>query len=128
VFFPSVIEGHARHLGSFGGVGSTCVTDQIAPDADPPFLPAGPPPYATASFYNPRWTLTAANGDELWLESSDATAVLSLVDNSLIGEGSMRVVGGTGRFEGATGMARVGATNDDGLGPDDFYGDGWIRY
>ena len=128
VYFTSVIEGHATHLGTFQGVGSTCVTAQIAPDSDPPFHPAGPGPYARATFHNPRWTLTAANGDELWLEGYDATAVISLADDSLIGEGRMRVVGGTGRFEGATGTARVGATNHDGVGPDDFFGDGWIRF
>ena len=127
-YFTSVIQGHATHLGRFEGVGTTCVTAQVAPDPDPPFRPAGPPPYATATFHNPGWTLTAANGDELWLEGLESTAVLSAIDMSLIAEGRMRVVGGTGRFEGATGTASVGATNDDGVGPDDFYGNGWIRY
>lgn len=128
VYFTSVIEGHATHLGTFSGVGSTCITGVIQPDPNPPFLPAGPAPYFTAEFYNPLWTLTGANGDELWLESYDAVAVFSMVDNSLVAEGRMRVVGGTGRFAGATGDAMVGAVNEDGIGPDDFSGSGWISY
>jgi hypothetical protein len=82
----------------------------------------------TADFTNPRWALRAASGDELWLESFDAVAVISLADGSLRAEGRQRIVGGTGRFAGATGEAMVGAVNDDGLGPDDFSGSGWIRY
>lgn len=128
VYFTSVIEGTATHLGRFTGVGSTCVTSQVAPDPTPPFTPAGPAPYATATFTNPLWTLTAANGDELWLEGPGATAVISLADNSLKGIGTMEIIGGTGRFAGATGHADVGAVNDDGMGPDDFSGRGWIRF
>jgi hypothetical protein len=127
-FFTSVIEGTATHAGRFSGPGSTCVVDQIAPDPDPPFLPAGPPPYFTAQFTNPLWTLTAANDDEIWLESVDAVAVISLTDGSLAARGTQRIIGGTGRFEGATGEAQVGAVNDDGQGPDDFSGRGWIRF
>jgi len=128
VYFTSTIEGHATHVGAFSGVGSTCVTGVIQPDPDPPFVPAGPAPYFTADFTNPLWTLTASNGDEVWLEGYDAVAVISLVDGSLRGEGRMRIVGGTGRFAGATGDAVVGAVNDDGQGPDDFSGSGWIDY
>jgi hypothetical protein len=61
--FKSMIMGHATHLGKFSGVGSTCIST-LEPDADPPFLPPGPPPYFTASFSNPRWVLTAASGDD----------------------------------------------------------------
>ena len=128
LYFTSVVTGHATHLGAFSGPGSTCITNAIQPDPDPPFVPAGPPPYLTADFTNPRWTLTASNGDELWLEGYDAVAVISLVDGSLRAEGRQRIVGGTGRFAGATGEAVVGAVNDDGQGPDDFSGSGWIRY
>jgi hypothetical protein len=126
-YFTSVIEGTATHLGRFSGVGSTCITDQVAPDPDPPFTPAGPAPYATATFTNPRWTLTAANGDELWLEN-DAVAVLSIANLSLEAHGTQRIVGGTGRFAGATGEAEITAVNEDGQGPDDFGGYGWIRF
>lgn len=128
IYFTSVIEGHATHLGAFSGVGSTCVTGAIQPDPDPPFLPAGPPPYMTAHFHNPLWTLTAANGDQLWLANVDAVAVISAADGSFRAEGRQQIIGGTGRFAGATGEAMVGAVNDDGQGPDDFAGSGWIRY
>jgi hypothetical protein len=128
LYFTSVITGHATHLGAFSGEGSTCITGLIQPDPDPPFVPAGPGPYFTAAFVNPSWTLTASNGDQLFIENYDAVAVISLVDNSLRAEGRMRIVGGTGRFAGATGEALVGAVNDDGQGPDDFSGSGWIRY
>jgi hypothetical protein len=128
VFFTSVIEGTATHLGRFAGAGTTCVLDQIAPDPDPPFLPAGPPPYVTANFTNPRWTLTSSSGDELWIESVEAVAVISLTDGSLRAEGRQRILGGTGRFAGATGEATIGAANEDGQGPDDFEGRGWILF
>jgi hypothetical protein len=122
-----VIEGHATHLGAFTGVGSTCVTD-LVPAEDPPIRPAGPAPWGHFTFDNPRWTLTAANGDELWLEAQGAVAIISLVDNSLVAWGVQQIVGGTGRFENATGVADVGAVNEDGSGPDDFSGSGWIRF
>jgi hypothetical protein len=128
VYFTSVITGTATHLGRFSGAGSTCVTDVVQPDPDPPFVPSGPPPYFTATFTNPLWTLTGANGDQIRIESTRAVAVISLVDGSLKGVGAQRILGGTGRFRGATGEAEVGAVNDDGEGPDDFRGDGWIRY
>lgn len=126
--FNSAINGTTTHLGRFEGVGSTCILDVTAPDPDPPFLAPGPPPYATATFANPLWVLTAANGDELWLEAPDAVAVISLVDNSLRAEGIHTIIGGTGRFEGATGELESGAVNEDGQGPDDFESSGWIRY
>jgi hypothetical protein len=126
--FNSVIKGTATHLGRFEGVGSTCILDVIAPDPDPPFLAPGPPPYLTAAFSNPLWVLTAANGDELWLEATDAVAVISLVDNSLRAMGTHRILGGTGRFDGATGELHTEAINEDGQGPDDGESRGWIRY
>lgn len=124
----SVIEGNATHLGRFEGVGSTCILDVVAPDPNPPFPAPGPPPYLTATFSNPLWELTAANDDELWLESGPSVCVISLADNSLRCEGSHTIVGGTGRFEGAIGELESGAVNEDGQGPDDFESHGWIRY
>lgn len=131
--FSSVIAGHATHLGKVSGVGSTCIMG-LAPDADPPFLPPGPPPYATGVFSNPLWVLTAANGDELWLEAFDAVVVLGGVNpadgsyTSLAARGTHRVIGGTGRFAGATGELRTVAVNEDGQGPDHARSEGWIRY
>ena len=127
-YWTSVIEGTATHAGRVSGVGSTCVTGQIAPDLNPPFVPAGPPPYVTAQFTNPRWTLTTARGDEIWIENVDAVAVISLTDGSLTATGTQRIIGGTGRFERATGEAQIAAANDDGQGPDEFSGRGWIQF
>jgi hypothetical protein len=127
-YLTSVIEGTATHAGRISGTGSTCIIDQIAPDPNPPFLPAGPPPYVTAQFTNPLWTLTTASGDEIWTEGVDAVAVISLADGSLAARGTQRIIGGTGRFEGATGEAQVGGVNDDGQGPDDLSGRGWIQF
>lgn len=130
--FNSEINGTATHLGRFNGVGSTCILEIVAPDPDPPYPAPGPPPYATATFSNPLWTLTAANGDELWLEAPRGTCVLSLVDNSLLCQGSGEpvqfIVGGTGRFAEATGELVPHAINEDGQGPDDFESEGWIRF
>lgn len=120
--FNSVIKGTATHLGQFEGVGSTCVLDVVAPDPDPPFLPPGPAPYATATFSNPLWVLTAANGDELWLEALDAVFVSSLTDGSSRAEGTHTIIGGTGRFEGATGELDSPAVNSE------LESRGWIRY
>lgn len=128
-FFNTVINGRTTHLGRFEGVGSTCILEIVAlPDPDPPFLPAGPPPYLTARFSNPLWVLTAANGDQLRLEALDAVAVISLADNSLRAEGTHRILGGTGRFAEATGELETVAMNEDGQGPDDFRSRGWIRF
>ena len=127
-FFHTVIEGHATHTGRIEGVGRTCVTDAVAPDPSPPFPAPGPGPYLTATFSNPLWELTAANGDQLFLEAVDAVAVISLADGSLRAEGSHTIVGGTGRFAGATGILQSAAVNADGVGPDDFESHGWIRY
>ncbi|MEN8376924.1 MAG: hypothetical protein ABFS34_15970 [Gemmatimonadota bacterium] len=127
-FLNSVIAGNATHMGRFEGVGSTCITSQVAPDPDPPFEAPGPPPYATATFTNPLWVLTAAHGDELWLESSDGVAVLSLADGSLRAVGTHEIIGGTGRFANATGELTTRGVNADGIGPDDVQSRGWISY
>jgi len=123
----SELAGVATHLGRYHGVGSTCILS-MAPDDDPPFTPAGPPPYLVATFSNPLWVITAANGDELRLTSIEAVAVLSGADGSLRAEGTQAVIGGTGRFAGATGELRITGRNDDGQGPDDILSEGWITY
>jgi len=96
-----VIEGEATHLGKLSGTGITCVTNAVVPDPDPPFVPSGSPPYVRLELTN-QWTLTASNGDELWIEGN-AVSVISLVDGSTHLEGSSAFVGGTGRFGSATG-------------------------
>ena len=124
--FDTAIEGTATLLGAFTGVGSTCIEHQILPDPDPPFTASGPAPYMTAKFTNPRWTLTAADGDELWLDAR-GIAVISGVDNSLLARGSQRILGGTGRFAGATGFLEAEAVNDGTGGPDHFVAHGKIE-
>lgn len=123
--FKSIIEGSATPLGAFSGVGSTCVHSPPEPIDAPPFPAPGPPPYTTAGFSNPRWVLTFAVGDELWMEAVDAVAVFSQVDGSLRARGTHRIIGGTGRFTGAAGELQSEATNA-GDGPDDFESRGWI--
>ena len=70
----------------------------------------------------------AANGDELWLEAPDAVGVFSLANMAFKAERRQVVVGGTGRFEDATGEAAVGAVNDGTQAADDFSGEGWIQF
>lgn len=131
--FSSVLEGHATHLGGFRGTGSTCILTAV-PDEAPPFLPPGPPPYIRAEFTNPLWVLRAANGDELWLEATEAVAVLGGVNpadgsyTSLAARGTTRIIGGSGRFAAATGELQTTAVNEDGQGADDARAEGWIRY
>jgi hypothetical protein len=76
-------EGVATHLGSFT-VSAVVVLD-VSIDIEHGGIPTG------------MWTLTAANGDQLFLAMGghgiDATH----------GFGAFTVVGGTGRFQGATG-------------------------
>ena len=125
----AVWTGNATHLGRFEGEATTCILDVVAPDPDPPFDAPGEPPYVTAAFTNPLIVLTAANGDELWLTSGDAVAVCRLANFfQCRARGTTFVIGGTGRFEGATGELAAGAVNDDGAGPDDYEADGWIRF
>lgn len=125
----SAILGNATHLGHFEGMGSTCILDIVAPDPAPPFPAPGAPPYVTAAFSNPLWVLTAANGDELWLRTTDATAVCRLENFfQCRASGTHVIIGGTGRFAGATGELSSGAINEDGEGPDDFESRGWIRF
>lgn len=125
----AVWTGNATHLGRFEGEATTCILDLVAPDPDPPFNAPGAPPYVTAAFSNPLIVLTGANGDQLRLTSGDAVAVCRLENFfQCRATGTTRVVGGTGRFAGATGEMAAGAVNEDGQGPDDYEADGWISY
>ena len=73
-------EGEATHLGHF------TLTAEAVVDVSLPGAPA-----------TGRWTLTAANGDQLF-----ATFVAYGIDPTH-GHGDFTIVGGTGRFQGATG-------------------------
>ena len=130
--FKGALTGTATHLGSFKGASTTCILNFVAPDPNPPWLPPGPPPYATATISNPLMVLTAADGDELWLTAPHARCVLSLADSSLRCEAEGQpvhfIIGGTGRFAAATGELVSHSINADGQGPDDFEYIGWIRF
>jgi hypothetical protein len=88
IFLSSATEaGHATHLGRFEAGFSHCI--------DP----------ITNAYAAGLRTLTAANGDELWLEYSGQAQYLAPPAATLPYSftGPVTVVGGTGRFAGATG-------------------------
>lgn len=113
-------HGRATHLGVFSGESITCGFDlQVL--FSPPFNPGGDPPYLVAEFTNDV-TWLAPNGDELDVETV-GVFVQSLPDGISGVRGTMTVVGGTGRFAGATGEAQG---RRDGGSPVTF--EGWIDY
>lgn len=113
-------SGRATHLGAFSGPTTTCGFD-LQVMVSPPFVPGGRPPYLVAQFTNEA-TWTAANGDRLEVESA-GVFVQSLPDGISGVRGTITVVGGTGRFAGATGEAQG---RRDGARPVTF--EGWIHY
>ena len=96
-------RGEATHLGRFSIYGAHCLELTIPPE---------PLPYSSGFF-----TLTAANGDELWIETSGV--VVPSDDSNYAFEFSdpCEFVGGTGRFEGTRGTGtcsgKVGAGRVD---------------
>jgi hypothetical protein len=90
-------EGHATHLGRF------TVTGQVAVDVATG-IPVG------------TWTLTAANGDMLFL------AMTGHGIDPTHGFGAFTIVGGTGRFEGASGSYEQIITFDATPGTADVIG------
>lgn len=86
-------SGHASHLGAITVIASDCVI---------------PPPLGGAAFMfaNGKLTVTAANGDELSAEyggtfTPTATPPIYLIN------GTYRIIGGTGRFSGASGLGTL---------------------
>lgn len=113
-------HGRATHLGAFSGPTITCGFN-LQVMVSPPFNPGGGPPYLVAQFTNEAaWT--AANGDELEVEAA-GVFVQSLPDGISGVRGTITVVGGTGRFAGATGEAQG---RRDGAAPVTF--EGWMEY
>jgi hypothetical protein len=98
--------GQATHLGIFTGEGVTCGFNGTVTTAPPFNLAGGPPPYFVSDF-TVEQTWTAADGSTLSWVSEDGVFVQSLADGSSSALGSMRIVGGTGRFAGATGHGQV---------------------
>ncbi len=81
---------------------------------DPPWnLHGGEPPFLLVDFHH-RSVWTAANGDKLYLSSSEpGTNVISVTDGTFSAMGGTIVIsGGTGRFEGASGDAEGVAINE----------------
>lgn len=113
-------HGRATHLGEFSGASITCGFD-LQVMVSPPFNPGGGSPYLVAQFTNEAaWT--TANGDELVVETV-GVFVQSLPDGISGVRGTLTVVGGTGRFAGATGQAQG---RRDGAAQVTF--EGWIDY
>lgn len=90
-------DGQATHLGRTGWAGTACVS----------FGPQG------IVVRNGQLTLTAANGDQLFATFA-ASGGPPASDGSFHLDGTFTVVGGTGRFEGATGGGTF--TDDGGIG------------
>lgn len=106
LYLRTAQAGEASHLGHFTGTGVTCGFDARVTD-DPPFnLSAGAAPYFVADFTLEQVWRTA-DGDTIRWSSDDGIFVQSLVDGSSSAIGTMVVTGGTGRFAGASGSARV---------------------
>ena len=93
-------QGVATHLGHF------TVSAVVLLDVSDPSVPGGTP--------TGQWTLTAANGDMLFLAMGGHG-----IDDTH-GFGAFTVVGGTGRFEGATGYYEQIITFPTGRVPPSF--------
>lgn len=90
-------QGQATHLGLF-----TYTSTTIAPDTctDFPVLP----------FYDNTVTLTAANGDQLFGTAIGASTVVDFTDPAkihIVGDATLTITGGTGRFANSTGTIRM---------------------
>jgi len=94
-FGPSTRTGTANYLGKYTSVERGCL--------DFSFFPI-------VFAENVTLTFTAANGDELWYEAGESYFDFS---NPPFMRGTFEFVGGTGRFENATGS---GITHDIGTG------------
>lgn len=120
VFVGGTQHGWASHLGVFSGASITCGFN-LRVLFNPPFNPGGDPPYLMADFTNDV-TWIATNGDELVVDTV-GIFVQSLADGISGVRGTMTVVGGIGRFKGATGEAQG---RRDAANPVTF--EGWIHY
>jgi hypothetical protein len=102
--------GHLSHLGRVGISGGQCNN------------------FATLEFTDGFGTYVAANADSIDVTYSGQA---SLSPVGFDGEGSAAIVGGTGRFEGASGEFDFTFTTyvaPDGSGRTLLDGDGWITY
>lgn len=111
-------NGEGRHLGRLT-VSSTRCALQFFPVTDPPFVS-----------FDLRATLTAADGSELFVRNEFVTTALTPPD---VEAPLAEVVGGTGRFEGATGWLtpteglEVTCTDDSGLCLEGTWSGGFVE-
>ncbi|HEU4672531.1 MAG TPA: hypothetical protein VFS32_06520 [Candidatus Limnocylindrales bacterium] len=113
--------GVARHLGAVSVLNSHCTQFD--------FRSAPPMP---GTFEDGRMTVTAANGDELWVEYSGSFLFWPGdrpdAGTSEIVMDQMTIVGGTGRFVHASGSLHGTALDEFGTGADNGEFSGWILY
>ena len=114
------LRGTAAHLGRVSVVASHCTQFDIFTTPNP------------GVFQDGEMTVTAANGDELWIEyaghflfTPGDTPEVGVSDISFT---TLTVTGGTGRFEGATGSLSGHAIDNFPAGPHTAAFAGWIVY
>lgn len=90
-------DGEATHLGRFSFHATFC--QDIADVLDDGQLTEG----ESVPYWNGVATLTAANGDELWITVAGAIVLSDHPDYDVEFHDPFEFVGGTGRFEGASG-------------------------
>lgn len=111
-------DGEARHLGRLTELSTRCAV-QFFPPTDPPFVN-----------FDLRFTLTAANGDQIFGGTGFATTPFTPED---VGASVAEIRGGTGRFEGATGwltpsqQLEVTCTDDSGLCLEGTWSGGFVE-
>ncbi|MEN8145340.1 MAG: hypothetical protein ABFS14_10360 [Gemmatimonadota bacterium] len=106
---PASGEGYATHLGYITETENACID------------------FATLSLTLGEFTLTAANGDEVWGEF-EASASFDPPPPNANFTCSWQIVGGTGRFVGATGAGDCPGSHQLGDGTSLIIFEGWIRY
>lgn len=117
----SVQHGEATHLGRFSGEAIGCGFNGIVALEAPPLPVDGAPPYFVSE-YVLEGSWTAANGDNIYY-TVEGLFVQSLENGASTTAVTENLVGGSGRFEGATGQ--VAADNID---KSQIEFDGWITY
>lgn len=114
VHFATSQTGQVRGLGVFSGTGATCLPAPPQQTQDPPHFFYDPaPPYFVAAFENEMvWTFAAG---DLHLSPNEGVFVRSAATGQASVLGVLRVNGGTGKFEGASGELEVRSASEDGL-------------
>lgn len=125
-FIETTQEGRGTHIGRFTGTGSTCVRQADQRD-DPPIWDHEPaPPYLVAVDFVAENVWVASNGDELWVRSGASLFVQSLKTGAATVRADLEILGGTGRFAGASGVLVVTGGREAGEPGDHLRFDGEI--